>query len=89
MFSKKRGKMKEHTIFALVFLILVVGFVVFGAGGSTGNISLNKYKMVDGDRVYLGESNYEGSAWPGKDDKNNRRSVSTVSVRPNNNNMRT
>lgn len=78
--------MKEHTVFALVFLVLVVGFVVFGSGGSTGKLYMDTYKMVDGVRVDLGTS--EVTRWKGADNKNQlglTQSIVTSSVRPDTN----
>ncbi len=53
---RERGKMKEHTIFATVFLLLVVGFVSFSNGGVTGNVFEEyNWRGPDSPSQYQGE----------------------------------
>ena len=47
--------MKEHTIFATVFLILVVGFVSFNVGGATGEVFEDRqWRATFADSQYTG-----------------------------------
>jgi hypothetical protein len=69
--------MKEHTVFALVFLLLIIGFISVDSA-ITGNFLLRTYTIDDEGNQVFTTKNVDG--WSNKDGVNNIKSVGTIAV---------